>query len=169
MLAGIIPGCATRRRPGMTENYSSPCTFGMASVGWICGSGLASVGAVAGFCGDFATSAGLGGAAGLACIAIDCAGNAAFGAALGGAAASGASPVRGGLDFGNGVCGVRLATWGTGAGGRGAPRRFEFVGGSQRSRHRQVGKGRKSLRVSGDSFCDQVIIPGCKGRSCLSV
>src|SRR5665213_246703 len=95
--------------------HSSPCTFGISLVGWICGAGLASI-----------TAGGAAGiAAGFAC-AIDCgvgsegfAGSEVLSEAL--AAAIVGSAGRCGIAFGSGTAGMRLATCGTDAGGRGGP------------------------------------------------
>src|SRR6266436_9989501 len=97
----------------MTRTYSSPCTFGISCVGWICGAaGFAStvVGA--------ATRGAVCGSAGFACADADCC----AGAGAGWAASGFASLSRGGAVLGKGTEGVRLATCGTGAGGRGGPR-----------------------------------------------
>lgn len=97
--------------------YSNPCTFGISLVGWICTGGFASITA-GGVAGGVA-------AAGFAC-ATDCgAGSEGFAgseAGLSGVlAAVAGSPGRRGIAFGSGTAGVRLATWGTDAGGRGGP------------------------------------------------
>src|SRR5258708_15249380 len=99
--------------------YSKPCTFGMACVGWICGAaGFASTtGAAA--CGT------VGASAGLACTSADCCG----GSGAGLAASGFISPARGGAAVGIGTEGVRLATCGMDAGGRGGPLTALTVGG----------------------------------------
>src|SRR5438034_11336435 len=97
---------------GDAAHYSSPCTFGISCVGWICGAaGFASTVAGAATCGGVCASVGL------ACTAADCC----AGAAVGLAASGFASPARGGAALGIGTEGVRLATCGTDAGGRGGP------------------------------------------------
>src|ERR1700693_2210716 len=91
--------------------YSSPCTFGISWVGRICGAaGFASTAAGAATCGAGGRSAGF-----IWTAADCCAGSGA------GLAASGfiSSVLRGGDAFGVGTSGVRLATFGTEAGGRG--------------------------------------------------
>src|SRR5712672_4243757 len=100
--------------------HSSPCTFGISCVGWICGAaGFASTVAGATTCG------GVCGLAGLACTAADCC----VGAGAGSAASGVDSPLRGGAALGIGTDGVPLATCGIDAGGRGGPR-TALTGGS---------------------------------------
>jgi len=120
---------ATARRMGprvhgddSLRDYSSPCAFGITCVGWICGVGFASTIGTAD--GGFA-----GTSAGVAWTAADCCAGSGAGLAANGLISGFTSPACGGDAFGSGTAGMRLATRGTEAGGRGTPLKL-LIGGS---------------------------------------